>query len=283
MAEIRLICPDCGTEYQIPETAVPDGGRDVECSECGRIWHAAPAAAAIHPMEMGVYSYNFAEFKGLSTPNSAPPAEAEPAPEPAPEPVAEHEAQSETVTTSQPASGSATPSVPLKRRLPENVLNILLEEVEHERQARQAESSRDANQEPDPVTAQAGDALEEPDWPATTVIGKRRVQIPEAPVAKAAPISEPEPAEVLPQAAITPKPDVVIAAKPMNTLPVLAASQPKNDYWQGVGTAAAIAAILVAIYVIAPSGAPDGLLGDIRHGLDQARLWLQNAADGPQS
>lgn len=281
MAEIRLICPDCGTEYQIPETAVPDGGRDVECSECGRIWHAAPPVAAVHPMEMGVYSYNFAEFKGLSTPVATPPPEA--APSPAPAPVPEHEAQSETVTTSQSTSTSATPSVPLKRRLPENVLNILLEEVEHERQARQAEGSREAPQEPDPVTAESGDALEEPDWPATTVIGRRRHQAPEVPVVKAAPpISEPEPATA-PLPASTPEAETVTAATPMNTLPVLAATQPKNDYWQGVGTAAAIAAILVAIYVIAPSGAPDGLLSDIRHGLDQARLWLQNAANGPQS
>ncbi|MBC9247850.1 zinc-ribbon domain-containing protein [Paracoccus sp. 11-3] len=283
MAEIRLICPDCGTEYQIPEIAVPDGGRDVECSECGRVWHAAPPAAAVRPMEMGVYSYNFAEFKGLSTPDATPPTDAETASTPVPE----HEAQSETVTTSQPIPAAAASSVPLKRRLPENVLNILLEEVEHERQARLAESNREAEQEPDPVTAQAVYALEEPDWPATTVIGKRR-QTPEVPVAKVAPpVGAPESAQKAVQTsaheAEAKAESVVTAAKPMNTLPVLAASQPKNDYWQGIGTAAAIAAILLAIYVIAPSGAPDGMLGDIRHGLDQARLWLQNAANGPQS
>ena len=44
MAEIRLICPGCGAEYRVPETAIPPDGREVECSACGKIWHAEAQA-----------------------------------------------------------------------------------------------------------------------------------------------------------------------------------------------------------------------------------------------
>lgn len=39
MGEIRLTCPECGAEYRIAEGAIPPGGRSVECSSCGAVWH----------------------------------------------------------------------------------------------------------------------------------------------------------------------------------------------------------------------------------------------------
>lgn len=38
MGEIRLICPGCGAEYRVADTAIPAAGRDVECSSCGKTW-----------------------------------------------------------------------------------------------------------------------------------------------------------------------------------------------------------------------------------------------------
>lgn len=278
MAEIRLICPDCGTEYQIPETAVPEGGREVECSECGRIWRAQGLA---RPKEMGVYSYNFAEFKGLSDPAPAAVEQAH---------LPDLEMPASTIATPDaaapgPAAEGEGEDVPLNRRLPENVMNILLEEVEHERQAREADEARAANPDAQAVTARADDMLEEPDWPATTVTGQWRNRVIEKPI-----IPDPAPADTA--AAETPKDSQPMTPTvdepdngdtPMNTLPVLAAPRLQNGYWQGMGVAAAIAATVLAIYIITAPTSSDGFMGGIRHGLDQARLWLQNAAEGPKS
>ncbi|MCS5600958.1 MAG: zinc-ribbon domain-containing protein, partial [Paracoccus sp.] len=41
---MRLICPGCDAEYRIPEKAIPPEGREVECSDCGRVWHGERAA-----------------------------------------------------------------------------------------------------------------------------------------------------------------------------------------------------------------------------------------------
>lgn len=64
---MRLTCPNCGAQYEIPETAIPDDGREVQCSACGETWTQQRPDAAMHaPAEQ--------------------PAEDEPAP-PHPEPV----------------------------------------------------------------------------------------------------------------------------------------------------------------------------------------------------
>ncbi|MDS9466266.1 zinc-ribbon domain-containing protein [Paracoccus sp. MBLB3053] len=46
---MRLICPRCGAQYEIPDTAIPASGREVECSACSHVWRQdgpAPAAPA---------------------------------------------------------------------------------------------------------------------------------------------------------------------------------------------------------------------------------------------
>jgi predicted Zn finger-like uncharacterized protein len=35
---MRLICPNCGAQYEVPDDVVPEGGRDVQCSNCGDTW-----------------------------------------------------------------------------------------------------------------------------------------------------------------------------------------------------------------------------------------------------
>ncbi|MCB1313137.1 MAG: zinc-ribbon domain-containing protein, partial [Sedimentitalea sp.] len=35
---MRLTCPNCEARYEIPDEVIPLDGRDVECSNCGRIW-----------------------------------------------------------------------------------------------------------------------------------------------------------------------------------------------------------------------------------------------------
>jgi resuscitation-promoting factor RpfA len=51
---MRLVCPNCEAKYEVPEDAIPETGRDVQCANCGHAWYqmrqrtgaAEPVAAA---------------------------------------------------------------------------------------------------------------------------------------------------------------------------------------------------------------------------------------------
>lgn len=46
---MRLICPNCAAQYDVPEDVIPDDGRDVQCSNCGNTWFQPGAGtAALH-------------------------------------------------------------------------------------------------------------------------------------------------------------------------------------------------------------------------------------------
>lgn len=38
MSRIRLVCPNCGAQYEVPLNVIPDAGRDVQCSSCAHTW-----------------------------------------------------------------------------------------------------------------------------------------------------------------------------------------------------------------------------------------------------
>lgn len=35
---MRLTCPNCDAQYEVPDDVIPDAGRDVQCSNCGQTW-----------------------------------------------------------------------------------------------------------------------------------------------------------------------------------------------------------------------------------------------------
>lgn len=49
----RIVCPACQAVYEVPDGALPAGGRDVQCSDCGHNWYQlsqggeAPEAAPV--------------------------------------------------------------------------------------------------------------------------------------------------------------------------------------------------------------------------------------------
>ena len=51
---MRLICPNCEAQYEVPSEVIPEGGRDVQCSNCGDTWfqhhpdHMPPDTAEDH-------------------------------------------------------------------------------------------------------------------------------------------------------------------------------------------------------------------------------------------
>jgi predicted Zn finger-like uncharacterized protein len=47
---MRLVCPNCEAKYEVPDDAIPDTGRDVQCTNCGHSWfqmRARPVAAPV--------------------------------------------------------------------------------------------------------------------------------------------------------------------------------------------------------------------------------------------
>ncbi len=41
---MRLICPNCGAQYEVDGSVIPDIGRDVQCSNCGHTWFQRAAS-----------------------------------------------------------------------------------------------------------------------------------------------------------------------------------------------------------------------------------------------
>jgi predicted Zn finger-like uncharacterized protein len=101
---MRLICPNCDAEYEVDDAAIPDGGRDVQCSNCGHAWFQLPAEVeAAMDEEEALFG--------------AVPAAAVAAPQ-GPEPAA-----------------------PPRRPLDESLMAVLREEAEREAAARRAEGT----------------------------------------------------------------------------------------------------------------------------------------------
>lgn len=48
---MRLTCPNCSAQYEVPDEVIPESGRDVQCSNCEQTWFQAktPQAAAVEP------------------------------------------------------------------------------------------------------------------------------------------------------------------------------------------------------------------------------------------
>lgn len=48
---MRLTCPNCGAQYEVPPEAIPPAGREVQCSSCQTTWFERGAASAPQPLE----------------------------------------------------------------------------------------------------------------------------------------------------------------------------------------------------------------------------------------
>lgn len=123
---MRLICPNCGAQYEVADDVIPQGGRDVQCSNCGHAWFEGPAGGGEEepPLASAPDYDEPAEDPVVHNDDSAaPPVHDEPGPEPEPEPEAE------------PVQERGS-----QRSLDPDVTDILREEAEREAAARRAEA-----------------------------------------------------------------------------------------------------------------------------------------------
>lgn len=113
---MRLICPNCGAQYEVPPEAVPPAGRDVQCSACQHVWfEKGPPPRLLNPQpweEVPRVEGDDEEEDDLADLRDAPP--------PMPAPL---------------------------RRVDPEVSRILREEAEREARARAEEAARRAGEE----------------------------------------------------------------------------------------------------------------------------------------
>ncbi|MEZ5885189.1 MAG: zinc-ribbon domain-containing protein [Paracoccaceae bacterium] len=169
---MRLTCPNCKAQYEVDDSVIPDGGRDVQCSNCGHSWFQAgkAALAAEEPSEdvlpepaewegepAGHVAPHDAAAPDAATPPEPQPDAESPAAAPPPLPAASDEkgediegmlsamvsASREETTAEAGQDAEAPPAAAAapRRTQDDNLLSILREEAARETQARRAEGS----------------------------------------------------------------------------------------------------------------------------------------------
>jgi predicted Zn finger-like uncharacterized protein len=144
---MRLICPNCGAQYEVADDVIPAAGRDVQCSNCGHTWFEQPgaseAAEAGEPLPPPTPSMDIAEVEAalppvaaVETRPSAPPA----VPAPPALPVDEF-ADTEGDNAPLPDDTVLAAAVIPGRGLSADLAAMLRDEAARETAARAAEAS----------------------------------------------------------------------------------------------------------------------------------------------
>lgn len=263
---MRLICPSCGAQYEVDESVIPDGGRDVQCSNCGHAW----------------FQHSARRLREEAARKAA--AAAEPAP-PSPAPAADQGAAAVAPAPEPPtetaAAENAKPAAARPRRtLDDAVRNVLREEAERETRARMAEGTS-VEMQPDlglaaAATAAAGRAAETPQDRVAKVGGEPHDFDEDALVPRAAR------RELLPDIeeinstlrATSERGNEAAAVDAPETL-----ARRRSGFRMGFSTALLVSAALLALYVLAPGIAEkvpalEPTIASYVATVDSGRVWL---------
>jgi len=143
---MRLSCPNCDAQYEVDANVIPQSGRDVQCSSCGKTWFQEPESKD--------------KYKTRLTENRDP--------EPA-EPVQEKQAEQPPETPPSP-----DPVPELEPRKPDqDALDILRQEAEREISARKADAAEIVETQPDLGLQQA----EQSSHVAASVVQERTARL----------------------------------------------------------------------------------------------------------
>lgn len=148
---MRLVCPNCEAKYEVPDDAIPDPGRDVQCANCGHAWFQTRtrAVTASTPLPAGTETATAGAVGVDPVPQpAAEPKAADVAPEPRKSPKAEPGVPEPAETASAKPDEADLPVEPPAKAIDEKVLSILREEAEREAAARR-EPSRPLESQPD--------------------------------------------------------------------------------------------------------------------------------------
>ena len=146
---MRLICPNCGAQYEVGADVIPEGGRDVQCSNCGHTWFETPGASEAAELAPPPAPQPAPQPEPTPDPQPEPTPEPEPAPEPEPEPeyhsepepMAEPDPQPQPEPEPEYEPEPEPQHEPRQRELDPEVADILREEAAFEQAAREADTS----------------------------------------------------------------------------------------------------------------------------------------------
>lgn len=279
--KMRLICPNCGAQYEVPDEVIPEAGRDVQCSNCGQTWFQNHPD---HPPAEGEEAPQEWEQPSEETPEPAPEPEPEPEQQPEPEPETEPE---------KAAAPDQVPETPPKRELDPALTRMLQEEAERETRARAADQGGLETQ-PD---LGLGDPADEPDL-RTREARARMAKIRGLPDDPGAAMAD-ENAGLAPGSRRNLLPDIEefnsnldtdsphenLGASAAQTAESLAPARRKGGFRRGFMLIVLLAVIGAAIYVMAPTIAArvpvlDSALAAYVEMVNQGRIWLKATISG---
>ena len=275
---MRLICPNCGAQYEVGAGVIPDGGRDVQCSNCGHTWFENPEAPTATAEEDAFFDIVPAAPAEERVDVAAPPAE--PVDTPAP-PETPAPATMDDAPATPPAPPTPEPR-PIRTQLDPSIADILREEAAREEEARRAEARGGLEQQGDlgltePVTPPSSPTRK----PDPVQEGRERVdrlQGRTAPVASTTPVGSRK--ELFPD--IEEINSTLRSSADRDRLMPLPADDPaqsRRSGWRGFLTVITLFVLLGLVYAYADRIAAavpalaDPLAGYVAS-VDAGRLWL---------
>ncbi|WP_084794242.1 zinc-ribbon domain-containing protein [Pseudoponticoccus marisrubri] len=129
---MRLICPNCGAQYEVPTEVIPEGGRDVQCSNCGHTWYQR------HPDDDRDLAEELNE--PLPEPEWTPEPEPRPAAPRGPVPPPPPPAAAPAEEVEEPGPASPEPELQRSRSIDPEMAELFREERDFEARRRAAEA-----------------------------------------------------------------------------------------------------------------------------------------------
>jgi len=155
---MRLICPNCGAQYEVDDAAIPPAGRDVQCSSCGHAWFQMHADSWLETQQEVPAPADLTASDASAAMWSDPDVEAQD--DPADADVLNDDVPPPVPAELQEDAGHR------RRGLDDSVLAVLREEAAREAAVRRTES-------PPPMEVQTGLGLAPPPPPPPSVLAAR--------------------------------------------------------------------------------------------------------------
>ena len=153
---MRLTCPNCGAQYEVPDEVIPEIGRDVQCSNCGDTWFQNHPDHTPEPEEVEEAGWDAPpEAEEDTSPETEvepePEEESELEPEDAPEQAPEQDEEQDEAEAEDSADveQDAQDTPPSRRELEPSITEVLREEAERERAARASDGGDGLETQPE--------------------------------------------------------------------------------------------------------------------------------------
>ncbi|MDT8327581.1 MAG: zinc-ribbon domain-containing protein [Roseovarius sp.] len=143
---MRLVCPNCGAQYEVPDEVIPTGGRDVQCSNCGDTWFQHHPSSGV---ASGEDDMDAPPAWDKSPPAPAPPARHDDGDEKGDDKGDDTRGDVEPEAATAPAPTPELAPTATRRTVDPDVADILRQEADHERSVRASESAGGLETQPD--------------------------------------------------------------------------------------------------------------------------------------